>query len=53
MEYVKKLFSPNPGAMAKGTLARNATMIVPMKEARHVTVIRACLSIPVSASIFG
>jgi hypothetical protein len=52
-EYVKKLFNPNPGAKAKGTLAQIPTISVPINEARHVIVINAPLSIPVSASILG
>ena len=52
-EYVKKLFNPRPGARAKGTFAHNPTIKVPIKDARQVIVIKALLSIPVSASMLG
>ncbi len=41
----KKAFSPIPGAIAMGALATTPTIIVAMPLTRHVTAMRACLSI--------
>ena len=42
-----------PGAIIRGTLGHTAKRKVPKKAARHVTVIRADLSMPVCESISG